>query len=84
MSAIKKIDYWQLEKEVLISQFHTSENGLEDNEAAGRLVQYGLNEIPFGKPSNFPKHTFSLIQGSSGLCAHFCFSFSWFCILVTL
>jgi len=46
MSAIKETDYWKLEKDVLISQFHTSENGLEADEAAGRLVQYGLNEIP--------------------------------------
>jgi len=46
MSAIKETDYWKLEKEVLFSRFHTSENGLEDGEAAGRLVQYGLNEIP--------------------------------------
>lgn len=46
MSATKETSYWKLQKEVLLSQFRTSENGLEDDEAARRLVQYGLNEIP--------------------------------------
>jgi len=46
MSATKEPNYWKLQKEVLLSQFHTSENGLKDEEAASRLEEYGLNEIP--------------------------------------
>ena len=46
MSTIKDVKHWKLEKAVLLSQLHTSENGLEDEEADRRLEEYGLNEVP--------------------------------------
>ena len=46
MSEPKEINYWKLQKEELLKELGTSENGLDDTEAANRLRQYGLNEIP--------------------------------------
>jgi Mg2+-importing ATPase len=46
MSTIRDTNYWKLQKEVLLSQLHTSENGLKDEEVVRRLEEYGLNEIP--------------------------------------
>ena len=46
MSTISDTNYWKLQKEVLLSQLHTSENGLSDEEATHRLEEYGLNEVP--------------------------------------
>ncbi len=46
MSTLKDINYWKLQKEVLLSQLNTSENGLNDDEAVRRLEEYGLNEVP--------------------------------------
>jgi len=46
MSAINDNNYWKLQKEVLLSQLHSSENGLSDEEVAHRLEKYGLNEVP--------------------------------------
>jgi len=46
MATIKDAHYWKLQKEVLLSQLNTSENGLKDEEAARRLEEYGLNEVP--------------------------------------
>jgi len=46
MSTINDTNYWKLQKEVLLYQLHTSENGLSDEEVAHRLEEYGLNEVP--------------------------------------
>jgi len=42
----KEINYWKLQKNQLLTELGTSENGLDDAEATRRLEQYGLNEIP--------------------------------------
>jgi Mg2+-importing ATPase len=46
MTTIKDTNYWKMQKETLLSQLNTSENGLKDEEAARRLEEYGLNEVP--------------------------------------
>jgi Mg2+-importing ATPase len=46
MSTINDTNYWKSQKEVLLAQLHTSENGLSDEEVAHRLEEYGLNEVP--------------------------------------
>jgi len=46
MSENKEINYWKLEKDELIREFNSSAMGLDDTEAARRLQEYGLNEIP--------------------------------------
>jgi len=46
MSESKKTNYWKLQKEELLRELDTSGRGLDDAEAARRLEQYGLNEIP--------------------------------------
>jgi len=46
MSEPKEINYWKLQKDQLLTELRTSENGLDDAEATRRLEQYGLNEIP--------------------------------------
>jgi len=45
MSTTKGHYYWKLQKEVLLSQLNTSENGLKAEEVARRLEEYGLNEV---------------------------------------
>jgi len=46
MSETKEINYWKLRKDELIRELNSSEMGLDDTEAARRLQEYGLNEIP--------------------------------------
>ncbi|MDH5419999.1 MAG: magnesium-translocating P-type ATPase [Candidatus Bathyarchaeota archaeon] len=46
MSEPKEINYWKLQKEEFLRELNTSEKGLDDTEAARRLEEYGLNEIP--------------------------------------
>ena len=46
MSENKEINYWKLQKDELIRELNTSTMGLDDTEAARRLEEYGLNEIP--------------------------------------
>ena len=46
MSDTKEINYWKLQKDELLREFNSSAMGLDDTEAARRLEQYGLNEIP--------------------------------------
>ena len=46
MSEPKETGYWKLQKEELLRELNTSEKGLDDTEAAHRLEEYGLNEIP--------------------------------------
>jgi Mg2+-importing ATPase len=42
----KEINYWKLQKDELIRELNSSAMGLDDTEAARRLDEYGLNEIP--------------------------------------
>ena len=42
----KKIRYWQLQKEDLLKELHSSEIGLDEAEAIVRLKEFGPNEIP--------------------------------------
>ncbi|HEX9862771.1 MAG TPA: magnesium-translocating P-type ATPase [Candidatus Bathyarchaeia archaeon] len=46
MSETKEINYWKLQKDELLREFNASAIGLDDAEAARRLEEYGLNEIP--------------------------------------
>jgi Mg2+-importing ATPase len=46
MSTVNDTNYWKMPKEVLLSQLHSSENGLGDEEVTHRLEEYGLNEVP--------------------------------------
>jgi len=46
MSETKEINYWKLQKDELIRELNSSAMGLDDTEAARRLQEYGLNEIP--------------------------------------
>jgi Mg2+-importing ATPase len=46
MSETKEINYWKLQKDELLREFNASAMGLDDAEAARRLEEYGLNEIP--------------------------------------
>ncbi len=46
MSKSKEINYWKFQKEELLRELDTSEKGLDDTEAARRLEEHGLNEIP--------------------------------------
>jgi len=46
MSEFKEIKYWKLQKNEILSELSSSASGLDDAEAARRLIIYGLNEIP--------------------------------------
>jgi magnesium-transporting ATPase (P-type) len=46
MSETKEINYWKLQKDELVKELNSSAMGLDDTEAARRLEEYGLNEIP--------------------------------------
>jgi len=46
MPTINDTNYWKLQKEVLLSQLQSSENGLSNEEVSRRLEEYGLNEVP--------------------------------------
>ena len=37
--------YWSLASERLVAELHTSNNGLQQTDAAGRIKQYGLNAL---------------------------------------
>jgi Mg2+-importing ATPase len=45
----KGMTYWAKTSEETIKEFSSSENGLDDEEASGRLAKYGLNDIPVRK-----------------------------------
>lgn len=40
------IEYWRLQEDALLKELDTSAMGLDEAEAARRLKEYGLNEIP--------------------------------------
>jgi len=46
MSETKEINYWKLQKDELLRELNASAMGLDDTEAARRLEEYGLNDIP--------------------------------------
>jgi Mg2+-importing ATPase len=46
MSETKEINYWKLQKDELLKELNASAMGLDDTEAARRLEEYGLNDIP--------------------------------------
>ena len=46
MSETKEVNYWKLQKDELLRELNASAMGLDDAEAARRLEEYGLNEIP--------------------------------------
>jgi Mg2+-importing ATPase len=54
MSETKEVNYWKLQKDELLRELNASPMGLDDAEAARRLEEYGLNEIPsVGRRTSF-------------------------------